>query len=202
MSQASARIGPNAVTRLAEALAAVRGADGARAVFDRAGLAHRLARPPDRMVEEAEVIALHAALRASLPAADAHAVARDAGDRTAAYLLAHRIPRAMRAVLPRLPARLAARVLLMAIGRHAWTFAGSGRFEALPGFPVRFAIAGGPLARGVVSAVPACAYYAATFEGLFRALVHPAARVVEIACEAAGAPRCVFEAMWPGRESV
>ena len=202
MAQAAARIGPNAVTRLAEALEALRGAGGAGPVFGRAGLAHRLASPPERMVEEQEVIALHAALRAMLPAAEAEAVAADAGRRTADYLLAHRIPRLMRAVLPRIPARLAAWVLLQAIGRHAWTFAGSGRFAVLPGFPVRFSIAGGPLARGVTSQDPVCAYYAATFEVLFRTLVHPATRVVETACEATGAAACVFEARWTRCESI
>ena len=202
MSQASARIGPNAVTRLAEALVAVRGAGGASAVFGRAGLAHRLSSPPERMVEEAEVIALHAALRETVSTAEAEAIAADAGARTAAYLLAHRIPRPMRALLPWLPARLSARILLGAIGRHAWTFAGSGRFAVLPGFPIRFGIEGNPMARGLRADHPSCAYYAATFEGLFRALVHPATRVLETQCEAMGAPRCVFEARWSGRESV
>jgi len=195
MSATAGRIGPNAVTRLAEALEALRGRAEAAAVFDGAHLAHRLAAPPGRMVDEAEVIALHAALRARLPA-DAAAIAADAGRRTADYLLAHRIPRIMRVVLPRLPARLAARILLAAIGRHAWTFAGSGRFAVLPGRGVRFSIAGGPLARGVEAAVPVCDYYAATFQGLFRALVHPATQVAETACEACGAPACVFEARW------
>ena len=50
--------------------------------------------------------------------------------RTGDYLLAHRIPKPVQALLKRLPAPLAARVLLAAITRHAWTFAGSGRFEA------------------------------------------------------------------------
>lgn len=202
MAPEGAQIGPNAVTRLAEALEARHGAGAAGPVFGRAGLAHRLAVPPEQMVAEEEVIALHAALRASLPPAQAEAVAADAGRRTAEYLLAHRIPRPMRALLPRMPARLAAWVLLKAIGGHAWTFAGSGRFAMLPGFPVRFSIAGGPLARGVRSAVPVCAYYAATFEGLFRALVHPAVRVRETACEASGAPACIFEARWDGRERI
>jgi divinyl protochlorophyllide a 8-vinyl-reductase len=196
VSHADARIGPNAVTRLAEALVAMRGAGAARPVFERAGLAHRLSTPPERMVDEAEVIALHAALRGSLPPGEAEAIAWEAGRRTAAYLLAHRIPKPMRVVLPRLPARLAAWILLTAIGRHAWTFAGSGRFAVLGGMPVRFSIVGGPLARGLCADRPACGYYAATFEGLFRALVHPASRVVETQCEACGAPACVFEARW------
>jgi divinyl protochlorophyllide a 8-vinyl-reductase len=196
VSQASARIGPNAVTRLAEALEAMRGAGGARAVFARAGLAHRLDEPPDRMVPEAEVVALHGALRGLLPPGEAAAIAADAGRRTADYLLANRIPGVMRALLPRLPARLAARILLVAIRRHAWTFAGSGRFGAPAGRVTRFSIEGGPLARGVQAEAPVCAYYAATFEGLFRALVHPATTVVETACEACGAPSCMFEARW------
>lgn len=193
---AAARIGPNAVTRLAEALVAARGAGEARAIFSRAGLAHHLAAPPERMVEEQDVIALHAALRAALPPAAAEAIAAEAGRRTGAYLLTHRIPRPMRLVLPWLPPRLSALILLAAIGRHAWTFAGSGRFARRPGRPVRFAISGGPLARGVHGPAPVCAYYAATFETLFRALVHPRARVVETDCEAMGAPACLFEARW------
>jgi divinyl protochlorophyllide a 8-vinyl-reductase len=199
MAHASARIGPNAVTRLAEALEAVRGTGGARAVFGRAGLAHRLASPPERMVEEAEVVALHAALRETLPAEDAEAIARDAGRRTADYLLAHRIPRVMRLLLPRIPPRAAAWILLKAIGRHAWTFAGSGRFAVLAGYPLRFSISDSPLARGAAPTHTACGYYAATFEGLFRALVHPATRVEEVTCEAMGAPSCLFEARWTER---
>jgi divinyl protochlorophyllide a 8-vinyl-reductase len=197
-AQGAARIGPNAVTRLAEALVVTRGRAGAEAVFSRAGLAARLATPPRAMVAEAEVSALHAALRAILPSAEAYAIAADAGRRTAAYLLVHRIPRAMRVVLPRLPPRLSARLLLGAIGRHAWTFAGSGRFEVAGRAPTRFSITGNPMARGIATSQPACAYCAATFEGLFRALVHPATEVREIACEATGDPCCLFEARWTG----
>ncbi|BDG72289.1 bacteriochlorophyll 4-vinyl reductase [Roseomonas fluvialis] len=196
MAHVAARIGPNAVTRLAEALDALRGHADTLAVFARAGLSHRLHEPPERMVDEAEVVALHGALRGLVPRDQAAAIAADAGRRTADYLIAHRIPRVMRAVLPRLPARWAARILLMAIGRHAWTFAGSGHFSVLRGRAVRFSIAGGPLARGGRAAAPVCDYYAATFQGLFRVLVHPATQVVETACEACGAPACIFEARW------
>jgi divinyl protochlorophyllide a 8-vinyl-reductase len=200
MSAVAGRIGPNAITRLAESLDALFGRAETVAVFAQAGLAARLADPPERMVDEAEVIALHAALRERLPAA-APAIAADAGRRTADYLLAHRIPGAMRWVLPRLPARLAARILLFAIGRHAWTFAGSGSFAVRPGRELRFSIAKGALARGLRAGGPVCDYYAATFEGLFRALVHPAARVIESECEACGAPACVFVARWQQEEN-
>jgi divinyl protochlorophyllide a 8-vinyl-reductase len=191
VDEAGARIGPNAVTRLAEALGAA-----APAVFAAAGLAHRLATPPGSMVPEAEVTALHRALRVGFAPETADRIAREAGRRTALYLLAHRIPRPLQALLRRLPAGLAARVLLRAIGRHAWTFAGSGTFRVLPGTPPRFAIEHGPIARAGAAAHPVCGYYAATFETLCAALVSRRARVEEIACEAMGAPACVFALRW------
>jgi divinyl protochlorophyllide a 8-vinyl-reductase len=186
------RIGPNAVTRLAEAL----GDDLAGVVFEVAGLSERLADPPQRMVPEAEVTRLHRALRTTLGEAEAAAASREAGRLTAQYLLANRIPRPMQWVLKRMPAGLAARVLVNAIGRHAWTFAGSGRFRAIFGTPLRLEVAGGPIPRAGRSALPVCAFYAATFETLFRALVSPRTQVTEVACEATGAPSCVFELRW------
>jgi divinyl protochlorophyllide a 8-vinyl-reductase len=95
-----------------------------------------------------------------------------------------------------LPAPLAARALLGAIGRHAWTFAGSGTFSAaLHPQPV-LTIRGNPLCRGQRSGVPVCDYYAATFECLFRQLVHRHARVEETSCEACGADACRFVVRW------
>lgn len=191
-----ARIGPNAITRLAEALRAELGeADTAR-LFAIAGLAPYLARPPLEMVEESEVLRLHHALREQLGERRARGLAAAAGGRTADYLLAHRIPQPLQAVLRRLPARLACRLLLAAIGRHAWTFAGSGHFAVTRGWPPQLTISGNPLCRGLRSREPVCSYYAATFERLHRALVQPQARVVETACAAVGAPACVFDIRW------
>jgi divinyl protochlorophyllide a 8-vinyl-reductase len=192
----AARIGPNAITRLAEVLPGIAGAEGAERVFAAAGLLGHWRTPPQAMVDEAEVTRLHGAMRRLLGTAAAGVAARAAGVRTADYLLAHRIPRAMQALLQRLPASMAAALLLRAIGGHAWTFAGSGAFTSQAGRPVRLAITGNPLCRGMGSAEPACDYYAATFERLFRVLVHPAARVVETACEACGADACRFEIRW------
>lgn len=194
----SARIGPNAITRVAEALHAEFGAQGAARVFGLAGLGRYLDAPPERMVDEAEVALLHRRLRESLGDAVAHRIGRAAGLRTADYLLARRIPRAVQWLLKRLPAALAARVLLAAIARHAWTFAGSGRFRVLHGRPLLLFIAGNPLCRGVVSDEPSCDFYAATFERLFRVLVHPGTMVREVACESMGAPACVFTVHWDG----
>jgi divinyl protochlorophyllide a 8-vinyl-reductase len=100
-------------------------------------------------------------------------------------------------VLKRLPAALAERALLAAVGRHAWTFAGSGRFASRPGTPTVVEIADNPLCRGVSAEAPACDHHAATFERLWRALASPRARVVETACCACGAPACRFELRRP-----
>lgn len=191
-----ARIGPNAIIRVAEALRAQLGEQVTAELFGNVGLGHYLQTMPGHMVDEREVIALHQFLRPSLGAARARAVSREAGVRTADYLLAKRIPRPAQLVLRLLPPALASRVLLRSIGGHSWTFAGSGHFHAGSGYPVRLSIADCPLCRGVTAAEPVCDYYAATFEHLYRALVSPRATVVETACEAMGAPACVFEIRW------
>ena len=192
-------IGPNAITRIAQVLPAWRGTAFAEDVFQRAGLLQHWRRPPEQMVREDEVRALHAALRALLPAEEAAAVSRAAGRATADYLLAHRIPLPVQRVLKRLPAGLAARVLVAAISRHAWTFAGSGRFSATPARgrrPLVLEIRNNPLCRDLHAAVPACDYYAATFERLFQVLVHRDTQVLETACEACGDDACRFELRW------
>jgi divinyl protochlorophyllide a 8-vinyl-reductase len=193
---AAGRIGPNAIIRVAEALRRAGGETLERRIFHAARLGGYLGALPQQMVDEAEVERLHRALRDTLDAERAREVSRDAGYATGDYLLAHRIPRAVQAVLKLAPAPLAARVLMTAIGRHAWTFAGSGAFAWAPGRPLSFEIRGNPICRGTFSDVPVCDYYAATFERLFRSLVHARATVVETACEAVGAEACRFEIRW------
>jgi divinyl protochlorophyllide a 8-vinyl-reductase len=191
-----ARIGPNAITQVAAALSARSGPERAAAVLGEAGLGSYLLSPPAGMVPESEVVALHRSLRAALDGVEREMICRDAGERTADYLLANRIPRPVQALLKVLPASLASRVLLAAISRHAWTFAGSGRFGAVAGNPVRLSIEGCALCRGAAFDAPGCVYYAATFERLYRVLVSPRAIAREVACEGCGAPACRFEVAW------
>jgi divinyl protochlorophyllide a 8-vinyl-reductase len=191
-----ARIGPNAITQLAGALEREQGRDYVRQLLGTIGLEPYADSPPGDMVDEAEVIALHRAVRERLPELKAQSVAWRAGVQTAEYLLARRIPRAAQAVLRPLPAGLASRLLLAAIRRHAWTFAGSGRFTAHAGRTVLLSIEDCPICRGAHAAHGVCDYYAATFSRLYKVLVHPAARVREIECAAAGAPACRFEISW------
>jgi divinyl protochlorophyllide a 8-vinyl-reductase len=120
----------------------------------------------------------------------------DAGRRTGDYLLANRIPGPVQHVLRKLPAVLASRVLLAAIGKNSWTFAGSGHLDIKPGRPVRLTLTDCPLCREATSDIPICEYYTATFERLFRELVSPNAVATETSCHATGAPACVFEIRW------
>ncbi len=60
----------------------------------------------------------------------AFVIAEEAGARTADYIIANRIPRAVVWLLKRLPPALAAPMLMAAIRKHAWTFVGAGAFAA------------------------------------------------------------------------
>ena len=191
-----ARIGPNAITQVRAALERHLGDERTREIFVQACLLNHFECPPQHMVDEYEVISLHRTLHTALGDPLALTIAQEAGQATARYLLAHRIPRPIRWLLRCLPASKAAHVLLLAIRRHAWTFAGSGRFSVEPGPPIVLVLRDNPFCRGLTAGTPSCAYYAATFEQLFRLLVHPAAYVTESHCEAAGDDACKFVIDW------
>jgi divinyl protochlorophyllide a 8-vinyl-reductase len=193
---ASTRIGPNAIIQVARVLPDRIGVEATQRLFEQAAMGSYVAHPPQSMVDESEVLRLHQVMRASLGQDVAASVAREAGLQTANYLLANRIPKPVQAVLKWLPAPLAARVLLMAIGKHAWTFAGSGHFSSQVTSFALLTIRENPLCRGVRSDVPACDFYTATFERLFQVLVHRQTRAREVTCQAQGADACRFELRW------
>ncbi len=195
----TARIGPNAIIRLAEAIDSLHGKESTRAVFDAAGQLRHLDQPPDQLVDEADVIALYRTCGDQLGPAPFAKVTRLAGQLTGDYVLHHRIPGVARALLPRLPKAIAARILAKAISAHAWTFVGSGRFshQCVAG-GLTITIANSPLARGQRSAAPVCHFYAATFERIFQSLIDRRTRVTESACCAMGAEVCHFSARFDG----
>ena len=192
------RIGPNAIIQVINALAARFGEQSVNAFFVAAGLERYIQERPGSMVSQRDVATLQTQLRDRFGPLVAREICLDAGMRTGDYLLANRIPRPAQRVLRLMPAGLAARVLSKAISKHSWTFAGSGTFTVSAGRPFRFSIQHNPICSGIRSDAPVCDYYAATFEQIFRAIVHPNARVVETACEAMGASACVFEISWGG----
>ncbi len=192
-----ARIGPNAIIRVAEVLPKYVDAVVGQRIFAAAGIAHYWREPPTAMVAETEVSALHQVLRSQLGLATARAVSWQAGLLTGDYLLAHRIPKPAQWLLKRMPGRLASHVLLAAVKKNAWTFVGSGLFTPEPGRPSRVSIAGCCLCRGESVDEPICDFYAASFERLFRVLVNQRVEVKETACQAmGGASACTFEMSW------
>lgn len=193
----SPRIGPNAIIRVAEVLREQAGDASVAHIFRAAGLDSYLSVLPEEMVDEREVSALHQILRGELGITAARAVSWEAGRRTGDYLLAKRIPRGAQLFLRILPPMFASPILLAAIRHNAWTFSGSGLFNARSGNPVQIEIAGCPICRGAApSCEPLCDYYAATFERLFHVLVTPRAKVTETACQALGATACKFRVAW------
>lgn len=165
---AEARIGPNAILQLVPVLDRLEG----RPARDR--LLHGIALPPEDagMWPEAQCRAAHLAVWAGC-GDRAPAILAAAGQGTADYILAHRIPWPAQGLIRALPAPLGARLLTSAITRHAWTFAGSGRFSVTFRRPLTFEITANPLA---FQGKP-CPWHAAVFARLFQSLVWPAARV-------------------------
>lgn len=187
----AARIGPNAVIQLGEALRAGGHEALGRTIYAAARCPDWFDSPPAEMVGEDAVAALHRALWRIAPPPLARSLADEAGARTGAYILANRIPAPARLVLRALPAPLAARLLLQAISAHAWTFVGSGIFAQAGHRPTTVLIARNPLA-----IAPHCVWHSAVFRALFRDLVHPRCAVTEVECCGRGAPACRFEIDW------
>ena len=200
-AQGGGRIGPNAVTQLITALR--NGDDRATAtrIFSQAGSAQWLDSPPTEMVDETRVAKLHATVRELLPEARADAILREAGRTTAEYILENRIPRLAQNVLKILPPSLAARALTRAIGAHAWTFAGTGRFRGVIGRDATFEIWDNPLCRERDLSPGWCVWHTAVFERLFRELVSARTIAEETHCLGNGGPCCRFVLTWRGSES-
>lgn len=180
-------VGPNAVLQTAAALEARYGAVETRRVFDDLGLARLLDHPPTEMIDETIAATLLTGLWRTLPVAEARAVAEEAGRRTADYVMANRIPRAARWILGVTPAGLGSRLLLKAIHRNAWTFAGSGICEIQAAPRPLISIRANPLA------MPDCAWHGAVFQRLFERLVARGTRVRHTACCLRGDNACRFE---------
>lgn len=191
MAEATAKIGPNAILQLVPVLQDATGSDMTKHLLAMAGV-FELPDPAAGLMEEAPAARLHQALRQELPEV-APMLAREAGWRTADYILKNRIPAKAQRLLRLLPARLAVPLLARSVETHAWTFCGSGRFRLGATWLPVFEIADNPVVRGETSDVPLCHWHAAVFEHLFSALCGRSWRCVETNCCAQGAPACRFE---------
>jgi divinyl protochlorophyllide a 8-vinyl-reductase len=195
---ASARIGPNAIIQPVATLRDRYGKAEADAILERGGQAHLCTQLPEHMVEEGEFHTLARALLAELGPEPTHSLLYEAGERTARYLLQHRIPRPFQALVVRMPRMLGLRLLMWAIGKHAWTFVGSGQF--------RFVVQQQqPTIHLNVSypSVPAVAsFYGGTFAQLIQVLIDPQATVQTSASDAAGTLDCRYKLVWRSAPSV
>lgn len=183
-----ARVGPNAVIQLLNALDSHDPALCRRFAM-RNGVSAYLETPPGEMVDEAIPARLFADLCVFLPEAGAESVAVEAGRLTADYVIENRIPAVAKMALRVLPRRVAARFLLRAIERNAWTFVGSGTCRVSTRFGPTISIVGTPLI------MPGLIWHRAVFERLFRRLVWPqcSAQLVSEAEETPGSFRFAID---------
>lgn len=190
----AARIGPNAIIQTVGALEEAYSPAEVRRLLERIGRDDLAEQLPTQMVDEQEFVDLIHGLRAEVGLAAAGRVLARSGERTAAYVLARRIPTPARLLLPLLPRRLGLRILLRAISGHAWTFAGAGRFGySVDSRGAVISLADSPECREIGAPEPLCHYYTSCFQALLRPLIDRRITVREVACRAHGADECVFE---------
>lgn len=187
------RVGPNAIIQTRRALDHSVGIGLRRSIFDRAGLQKwQLTEPADLVAADA-VNALNSVLIDTLDKAESAAVLAEAGALTADYILANRIPGPAQLALKILPAQLALRLLLKAITRNAWTFAGSATVTSGADWRGQgwIAISNNPICTGKAG-LDCCIWHEAVFKRLFATLVSPRVSVTETQCCGRGDPACHF----------
>jgi divinyl protochlorophyllide a 8-vinyl-reductase len=167
-AQPDAQIGPNAVLQTFAVLEQALGERRARAILKDAQIT--VLPSGEHMIAEVHALRLHRWLALHEPIA-CFDIAAEAGARTADYIIAHRIPRAAAMLLRRLPARLAAPLLMAAIRRHAWTFVGAGRFTPHGAFA--FTIDRSAARDALMPPESLFHWYAAVFTRLYQSLVAP-----------------------------
>lgn len=161
-----ALIGPNAVLQAVAVMEERLGHSETAAILADAQIEHLPS--GTHMIPEADALRLHRWLALHDPLG-AFVIAEESGARTADYIIANRIPRAAVWLLRRLPAMLAAPLLMAAIRKHAWTFVGAGDFapQGAWGFTIDRTAAGDSLP----PPDSLFAWYAAVFTRLYRQLV-------------------------------
>ena len=182
-------VGPNAIIQTRAALDELVGVATRRAIFERSGFGWLSDRDPDGMVEARIVNAVNYEVGAQLKPATAHAVMRRAGELTGDYILANRIPKPAQWLLKALPRAVAQRMLLAAIARNGWTFAGGAKIETGADF---IAIHDNPICLGKVG-FSYCIWHAAVFRRLFEMLVDPSITIHETECMGRAGEACRFE---------
>jgi divinyl protochlorophyllide a 8-vinyl-reductase len=166
--RSGALIGPNAILQAVTVMEELLGRAETRSILLDAQI-HALP-SGDGMIPEVQALRLHRWLSLHEPLG-CMVIAEQAGARTADYIIANRIPAAAAWLLRRLPAILAAPLLMTAIRKHAWTFIGAGVF--VPEGAWRFTIDRSRVEDSVPLSDSLFVWYAAVFTRLYRELVAP-----------------------------
>ncbi|MCB0153430.1 MAG: bacteriochlorophyll 4-vinyl reductase [Anaerolineae bacterium] len=182
-----AKIGPNALIQTVCALRETISEQDIVAILRQAKQEYLLNETVTGMVDEGAFAELVAALVAQLGLAQARQVLWRSGELTAGYLLQHRIPQPFQWLLRPLPNRLALKLLLWAISKHAWTFAGSGSFQYEVSQQARLTVTS-----PIRPAEAVCGFYGGTFAHLIRVLIDTQAQVETKVSASDGWARCIY----------
>ena len=183
---APSRIGPNSIIQTVAALEAAYGKTKTEALLRKIGQGYLIGNLPKEMVEEAKFHSLAFALQKEI--GDTAAILKDAGERTARYLLKVRIPGIFQQVVKLLPPRPAFRLFLFAISKNAWTFAGSGEFSYTMNRPPEITVKVTFPTHPVVGN-----FYLGTFTALLQELVNPATKITPDIRKENGHIRCHYQ---------
>jgi divinyl protochlorophyllide a 8-vinyl-reductase len=195
-AMSTARVGPNVVIQIARVARERIGEAFADALL-RDTTPYTMDRMPHEMIDQREAQGIVRELVSRVGVPMAVGVLREAGERTAEYLLAHRIPRVAQWVMRLLPRPIGLGLLLRAMSANAWTFAGSGAFRVLPSAPWPMLEFGQcAMCAGMHEHEPMCHFYGGAFEQLIRRLIAPTATVREVECIAQGGRVCRFMIAW------
>jgi divinyl protochlorophyllide a 8-vinyl-reductase len=123
------KIGPNSIIQTAESLREHCGIEVKTKVLQDAGLDQYNTELPSDMTTETHFHWFVKSLLSDQGKEMAAEILQDSGERTAVYLLKNRIPGFFQTIVKPLPNKLGLKMLLFAISKNAWTFAGSGEFS-------------------------------------------------------------------------
>ncbi len=181
------KIGPNSIIQTVGALESAYGKSRADEILTNAGQGHWIGNLPSEMTDESKFHALVTALQKEIGETATAGILKESGERTAKYLLRVRIPGPFQKIVKLLPPGLAFRVLLFAISKNAWTFAGSGEFDysskPSPNINVKVTFPSEPVVGN---------FYLGTFIALLRELVNPNTSIRENIRKESGAIVCRY----------
>jgi len=173
MNTTPSKIGPNSIIQTVAALEAAYGKTKAETMLSKIGQGYLVGNLPKEKVEEAKFHTLVGALQKEIGETATSRILQESGERTARYLLKVRIPGIFQKLVKLLPPRPAFKLLLFAISKNAWTFAGSGEFAYTMKRPPEISV------KVTFPTLPVVGnFYLGTFTALLQELVNPTTKIM------------------------